>query len=129
MLSPEEILFFAGKPQKLELYEAIRASLLARFEDMRIDVKKTQISFKARTIFAMVSLPRSKAQEKRESSLILTLGLHRAAAHPLIFQCVQPYPNRFTHHVLISAPADMDDALMELMQEAYALHRGNRMKE
>lgn len=123
MLAPEEILFFAGRPQKLELYEAIRALLLARFSDVRIDVKKTQISFKARTIFAMVSLPRSRTQEKGESSVILTLGLYRAATHPLIFQCVEPYPNRFTHHALISTPADMDDALMELIGEAYALHR------
>lgn len=123
MLSSEEILFFAGRPLKLELYEAIRSLLLARFSYVRIDVKKTQISFRARTIFAMVSLPRSKAQEKSESSVILTLGLHRAAAHPLIFQCVEPYPNRFTHHALISAPADMDDALITLIEEAYALHR------
>lgn len=117
-LTSEEILFFAGRPQALALYEAIRARVLGRFPDVTLEVKKTQISFKARRLFLMVSLPRSRAQGK--DSLILTFGLHRAAAHPLIFQCVEPYPNRFTHHVLLRAAEEMDGALMELLEEAYA---------
>lgn len=117
-LAADELLFFAGKPQELALYEAVRARMLGRFPDVTLEVKKTQISFKARRLFAMVSLPRSKAQGK--DSLILTFGLHRAAAHPLIFQCVEPYPSRFTHHVLLRAAEEMDEALMELLEEAYA---------
>lgn len=122
-LTAEEILFFAGQPERLGLYETVRAALLARFPGVTVEVKKTQISFRARQLFAMVSLPRSKVHRQKESNLILTFGLRRAALHPLVFQCVEPYPNRFTHHALVGTAANLDGALMELLEEAYALHQ------
>lgn len=119
-MSPEEILFFVGKPEKLETYETIRKAVLSRFPDVKIEVKKTQISFKARRLFAMVSLPRAKTTEMQAGSIVLTIGLRRAAEHPLLLACVEPYPNRFTHHLRIACGAQMDESVMALLDEAYA---------
>lgn len=39
---------------------------------------------------------------------------------------VEPYPNRWTHHVLISAPEEIDDELMGWIKEASIFSEGKR---
>ena len=60
MLSPEEMLFFAARPEDLELYEQFRARLLSEVGEVRVKAAKTQISFTGKHGFAFVSHPRRK---------------------------------------------------------------------
>ncbi len=39
---------------------------------------------------------------------------------PWIFQAVEPYPNRWTHHVIIQSAEEIDEELMGWVQAAYA---------
>ena len=76
MTTVNEMLFFDSKPDALALYEAFREAVLAKVPDARIEVKKTQISFFDRRMFAAVSFaPVRKAKDRPKSFLTITFGL------------------------------------------------------
>jgi hypothetical protein len=56
-VSQDELLFFARLPALLPVYTALKERLSARHPEMTVKVSKTQISFRSRYVFAMVSLP------------------------------------------------------------------------
>ena len=59
-----ELLFFDSKPDALALYEAFREAVLEKVPNARIEVKKTQISFFNRRMFAALSFaPVRKAKD------------------------------------------------------------------
>ena len=45
---------------------------------------------------------------------------------PRIAAAVEPYPCRWTHHVLIASPAEIDGELMAWVREAAAFSAGKR---
>lgn len=114
-LTPEEVLFFAGRPEKLELYAVFCSRLLDRVGDVRIKVQKTQITFSGKCGFAFVSHPR----RKRDTGILVSFGLFHRQESVRIQYASEPYPNRWTHHMLIQRPEEIDDELMEWIQEAY----------
>ena len=75
-VSIDELFFFDAKPTALPLYEAFRESVVARWPDTRIEVKKTQISFFDRRMFAAVSFtPVRRAKDRPDPFLTITFGL------------------------------------------------------
>ena len=50
----------------------------------------------------------------------MTFGLSYRLASPRIWQAVEPYPNRWTHHMLVSDETQLDDELMGWIKEAAA---------
>ncbi|UQA25032.1 MATE family efflux transporter [Flavonifractor plautii] len=85
-------------------------------------VSKTQISWGNPLQFAVLSQPRRAAQ-RRIGALLATLGLGRRVEHPRILQAVEPYPGRWTHHLLLTAPEDVDGLLAAWLAEAYRFAR------
>ena len=49
----------------------------------------------------------------------MTFGLARRLDDPRIAQAVEPYPNRWTHHVLVQTPEEVDETLLRWIDEAY----------
>ena len=120
-MSMDELFFFDGKPGALLLYEAFRSTLLERMPDARIEVKKTQISFFSRRMFAAVSFtPVRKAKDRPDPYLTITFGLPYRKESARIDVAVEPYPNRWTHHVLIGTVEEIDDELLSWIEEAAA---------
>jgi hypothetical protein len=115
-VNPEEIAFFAPMPGLPPLYAALRGRLAERYPGMRVKVGKTQISFANRHLFAMVSLPRPRG---RGDSLLVSFGLPYRVDSPRIAQAVEPYPNRWTHHVFIAREDDLDGQLMDWLDAAF----------
>ena len=54
-----------------------------------------------------------------EVFLIVTFGLSHRLDSPRIAAAVEPYPNRWTHHVLIERPEQIDAELIGWLREAY----------
>lgn len=126
-MTPDEMTFFDPHPAALALYEKLKDSILAEIPDVRIEVKKTQISFFTRRMFAAASFaPVRKAKERPEPFLTVTFGLpYRAASHR-IDAAAEPYPGRWTHHVMIGSAEDVDAELMGWIREAAAFSSGKR---
>ena len=123
----EEMMFFDSHPAALPLYEELKGSILAEVPEARIEVKKTQISFFTKHMFAAVSFtPVRKAKERPEPFLTVTFGLRDRVASPRIDAAAEPYPGRWTHHVMIGSAEEADAELMGWIREAAAFSSGKR---
>lgn len=123
--SSAELLFFLGHEEALPLYAAVRARALAVCPEARIEVKKTQISFFARHMFAAVSFaPVGRAQDRPRPCLTLTLNLPARLNSPRAAVAVETYPNRWTTHFLLGKPEEADDELTGYLQRAAAFAAG-----
>ncbi len=127
MISGDELFFFNEKPVALPLYEAFAQRLLTEIDDVTIKVQKTHISFSNRHNFAFVSfLPVRKAKDRPKTYITVTFGLRYKKEAPRIDAASEPYPNRWTHHMLISSAEDIDDELMGWIKEAAEFSAGKR---
>lgn len=122
-MTAEVLSFLKFDPGRIALFEAVESAVLSLGES-GLAVAKTQISWGNPKRFAFLSLPRRAAQGR--DSLILTFGLGRRAEHPKIAQAVEPYPGRWTHHTVLSAPGDVDDTVRAWLSEAYAFAKAKR---
>ena len=119
MMSGDKLFFFNEKPAALPLYEAFAQRLFAEIDNVTVKVQKTQISFSNKYNFAFVSfLPVRKAKERQETYITVTFGLRYKKDSPHIDAASEPYPNRWTHHMLISSVEEIDDELMGWIKEA-----------
>lgn len=118
----QDILFFFDKHEDaLPLYECFEERVLAEISGVNIKVQKTQISFSNRYMFACVSFARvRKKKDCPPAYIVVTFGLPHRLESPRIDVATEPYPNRWTHHVLISSPEEIDDELMGWVEEAAA---------
>ena len=123
----DELMFFGSHPAALPLYEALKERILAEIPDARIETKKTQISFFTRHMFAAVSFtPVRKARERPDPFLTVTFGLRHQAISPRIDAAAEPYPNRWTHHVMIGSAKEVDEELMGWIREAAIAASGRK---
>ena len=119
MINSDVLFFFDRKPLALSLYEAFAQRVAGEIGDARVKVSKTQISFANRHNFAFVSLlPVRRAKERPPEYIVVSFGLAYKKESPRIDAATQPYPNRWTHHVLISSLEEIDDELMGWIKEA-----------
>lgn len=114
------LFFFNGKPEAFPLYQAFEARLLSELEGVNVRVQKTQITFSNRRVFAAVSfLAARKAKDRPDPYITVTLGLNRREASPRVDQASEPYPGRWTHHIVIGSAEEIDGELMSWVREAY----------
>lgn len=118
-MDEQVLLFFDKVPDALPLYAELERRILAEYPDTRIKVQKTQISFYNRHLFACVSFAKvCKKADRPDSYIVVTFGLEHRVDSPRIDIATEPYPNRWTHHVLISDLSEIDDELMGWIREA-----------
>ena len=125
----DTLMFFDRHRDALNLYQAFEDLLYNAFPIVHKRVQKTQITFSNRYVFACVSF----AQVKRKAELpkgymVITLGLPAPLDSDRVAVKVEPYPNRWTHHIVISEPEELDRELLSWISDAYAFaeHRRTR---
>lgn len=118
-MHPDELLFFDKMPAMLPVYARLREQLAAAYPDLGLRVGKSQISFRNRYGFAAASLPWRRVKGWPAEYLLVSFGLARRLDDPRIAQAVEPYPNRWTHHVLVQTPEEVDETLLRWIDEAY----------
>ena len=112
-------LFFNEHPEASPLYKTLEDRMLAGIRDVAIKVQKNQITFANRHNFAFVSfLPVRKAKERPKVYITVTFGLDHKKKSSRIDVATEPYPNRWTHHILVSSEDEIDDELMNWIKEA-----------
>ena len=111
--------FFDQMPEALPLYQKFEKEVLSRVEDVHIKVQKTQITYSNRHVFACVSFAKvRKAKERPPVYIVVTFGLAYKKESPRIDIATEPYPNRWTHHVLVSEEEQIDEELLGWVEEA-----------
>ena len=124
----ENTLFFFNKRQlAIHLYAVFESLLLSELEGVVIQPQKSQITLKNRRVFGAVSfLPARKAKDRPDPYLTITVGLNRREGSPRMDQVSEPYPGRWTHHLVIGSVEEIDDELMDWVREAYDFAAGKR---
>ena len=113
--------FFDQMPEALPLYQKFEREVLSRVEDVHIKVQKTQITYSNRHVFACVSFAKvRKAKERPPVYIVVTFGLAYKKESPRIDIATEPYPTRWTHHVLVSREEEIDGELLGWVKEAAA---------
>ena len=113
------LFFFDGKPAELALYQAFFRRMEAAFPDASVRVQKSQISFYGKHFFAAASLPLRRRKDWPRECILVTFGLPIRLDSPRIAVAVEPYPNRWTHHVVVAREEEIDGELLDWLAEAY----------
>lgn len=122
-LTTDELFFFDSYPDMLSIYKDMMNWLTDRYDDISIKIGKTSISLRNKYVFATVSLPWRKVKGWPDKYLLISVGLSHLRETPRVRLAVEPYPNRWTHHILLETPEDFDDELKNFLDEAYTFAR------
>ena len=110
-----DILFFFDKrPRALGLFELLAEDAMALWPQSAMKMQKTQITFLTRGL--SVRLP--AAQPRRV--LMVSFGLSEPLVSPRLFAVANPAPGRYTHHVQIAGPQELDGELWEWIARSHA---------
>ena len=120
------LFFFDGRPLELSLYQTLFRRMDGEFPGGSVRVQKSQISFYGRHLFGAASLPARRKKDWPEHCVMVTIGLPRRLESPRVAVAVEPYPGRWTHHVLVSKEEQIDGELLGWLREAYAFAESKR---
>lgn len=109
--------FFAGWDESRRLFEVLRRAV-DELESVRLRVGKSQVAFSRRRAFAWTWIP-GRYLRGEHAPLVLTVSLHRRDVSPRWRQVVEPAPGRFTHHLELHVPADIDTEVHAWLREAW----------
>lgn len=111
---------FSDMQGAIPLYRAFEARLFEQHPDVGLRAQKTQVTFVCPRVFACASLlwARRKALLP-DPYLTITLGLGHQLESPRVDQASEPYPGRWTHHIVIGSIDEIDDELMSWTDESY----------
>lgn len=120
------LFYFDGRPAELSLYQRLFATMESAFPDASVKVQKSQISFYCPKLFAAASIPVRRKKDWPQECLLVTFGLERQLSSPRIAVAVEPYPNRWTHHVVVSRPEEIDQELLTWLTQAFQFAQAKR---
>ena len=116
----DTLMFFDQHMDALPLYQAYEEILFDSFPVVNKRVQKTQITFSNRHVFACVSFARVKRKaELPMRYMVITLGLPAPLDSERIAVKTEPYPGRWTHHIVVSTPEELDEELLSWIITAY----------
>lgn len=114
------LMFFDGHAEALELYRCFETILYKSFPMVNKRVQKTQITFTNRHVFVCVSFARVKKKALLPPGyMVITIGLPGPLDSARVAVKSEPYPNRWTHHIVVSKAEELDEELMSWIREAY----------
>lgn len=133
MTTPEHygqdlLFFFDGRPLELSLYRSLLRALSPLCPEGSVKVQKSQVSFYCPRLFAAASLPLRRGRGWPEHCLVVTIGLGRPLDSPRVAVRTEPYPGRWTHHILLTQAEEVDGELLDWLGEAirFAQRKGRR---
>ena len=114
-MTPEE--YLADDARATALYLAVRDAV-EQVGDIRVQASMSQIAFRRRHTFAAVWIP-SRYLKGTTAPLVLTIFVRRRLESPRWKSIVEPAAGRFTHHLELYDPADVDDEVRVWLREAW----------
>lgn len=112
--------FFARRPEVLPTVRAFLSGALERWPEAQIITQKSQVTLRGPRPFCALSLHvRFSRQRVPDPNYVtLSLFLPRPLADLRGGAAAEPYPGRFTNHLPLFSPRDLDDELWAWVNEA-----------
>ena len=119
-VTQDAFMFFDRHPAAFPIYKAFEMKLLERFPNTKIRVQKTQITFSNRHVYACISFQRvRKKADLPDPYIVITLGLSYPLESNRVAVKTEPYPGRWTTHIVVGTTEEIDDELFLWVQQAY----------
>lgn len=118
--------YFGEHARELELYGALVRRLAEAVPDTAVKVQKSQISFYGRRLYGAASVPVRRKKGWPPDCLMVTVGLARCEPSPRVTVATEPYPGRWTHHILVTREDEIDAQLLDWLHEAYEFSETKR---
>ncbi len=116
----DEFLFFDRHLAALPLYESFAEKVFELFPTTSLRVQKTQITFSDRHVYACVSFARVKHKaDLPDPYITVTLGLPYPLQSDRVAVRTEPYPGRWTTHLVIGLRSEMDDEFFTWVRQAH----------
>jgi hypothetical protein len=109
--------FFRDRDGSRRIFDALGAAVDSA-GPAEVRVTKSQVAFRRRIAFAWAWMP-DVYLGPGHAPLVLTVALRRRDASPRWKQVVEPVPGRFTHHLELSCPEEIDDEVRAWLEEAW----------
>jgi Domain of unknown function (DUF5655) len=109
--------FFAGQEESRQIFEALETAVDA-LGPAELRISKSQIAFRRRKAFAWAWMP-GRYLRGKHAPLVLTVALRRRDPSPRWKEIVEPVPQRFTHHLELYSPAEVDGEVGTWLREAW----------
>jgi hypothetical protein len=105
-------------PRAARLYAAVRGAV-ADLGGTTVRETRSQVAFRRRTTFAAVWVP-GRYLRRAGAPLVLTVHLRERDPSPRWKEVVEPAPGRFTHHLELQEPGDVDGELRNWLRRAWS---------
>lgn len=126
---PDAFLVFEKVPGAYELYEALAEKLRQRLPGMWEKVGRTEVAFYLGHRFGSASLLAVRRKAERPAPyLTVSLGLAYPLDSPRIDAKTEPYPGRWTHHLIVGSAEELDGELLGWLEEAAAFAASKNRK-
>ena len=109
--------FFEGFEASRPIYEAVGRAV-SSIGPAELRVTKSQIAFRRRTAFAWIWIP-GRYLHREAAPLVLTFSFPALDPSPRWKQIVEPTPGRYTHHLELHSPADVDGEVSAWLRAAW----------
>ena len=118
-MSDDILLFFSQHMEALPLYEKLEERILTEIPDVKVKAARTQISFSSKRGFAFVSFnPCRRTKERPAVWMTVSFGLGYRKEAERVDVATEPYPGRWTHHVMVGSTSEIDEELLGWLKEA-----------
>ena len=118
-MSDDILLSFSQHMEALPLYEKLEERILTEIPDVKVKAARTQISFSNKRGFAFVSFnPCRRAKERPAVWMTVSFGLGYRKEAERVDVATEPYPGRWTHHVMVGSMSEIDEELLGWLKEA-----------
>jgi hypothetical protein len=109
--------FFGGQELSRQIFEAVKRAVES-IGPAVLRISKSQVAFRNPKVFALVWMP-GQYLRGNAAPLVLTLSFRHRDASPRWKEIVEPAPGRFTHHLELYAPEDVDDEVHAWLRAAW----------
>ena len=109
----------AWKPELVPTARAFWERCLERWPETEVVTQKSQVGLRDPRPYCALWPPLHGGIRRRPKDyLVLSLVLPERLASERVVEAVEPYPGRWTNHLLLTAPGDIDQELLTWVAEA-----------
>lgn len=119
-----EEFFMSRKPEAAPAAMAFLTGVLERWPEAEIVTQKSQVGVRCPRPFCALWAPGKHVRGRATPGAALSLFLPRPLQTERLIMAVEPYPGRFTNHLILSGPEDADGDLWFWTAEARAFRCG-----
>jgi hypothetical protein len=109
--------FFREQELSRQIFETVKLAVEG-IGPAALRISKSQVAFRNPKVFALVWMP-GQYLRRKAAPLVLTLSFRHRDDSPRWKEIVQPSPGRFTHHLELYAPEDVDDEVTAWLRAAW----------